>query len=200
MDGRENNSVLGFCLRMISQHGGNWPPTEDVLAQEFADWFDLRSVLTRDGLKELCKAKGVSLSFATLPQDIRGVNCSFHDKKEIVIAEHELAPLADVHTLLHEFRELMEHEFIELRHATVRTKASLEVQAEIFAMTCRVYASNKEMPAFFEMVSTVENRWLRYLGYAFVFAFSFAHLFGCIYMRQLEEIGSEAQGQRYVRT
>lgn len=193
-DGSADNPILGFCLRIISQHGENWPPTEDALAEEFVDWFRLRPVLTRTAMIELCKAKGVSLSFAPLPQDIRGVNCSFEDRKEIVVTERELAPFADSHTLLHEFRELLEHQFIELGHPTVRTKASLEVQAEIFAMTCRIEAGEKEMPAFFEMVSKVEKRWLRYLGYASVLVFGFAYLYGCIYIRQLEEIGSEAHG------
>jgi len=191
-DGTDTNRVLGFCLTMLSQYGENWPPTEEALAQEFVEWLGFRSVLTRNALKELCQAKGVSLSFDSLPQDIRGCNCSFQDKKEIVIAERELAPFADSHTLLHEFRELLEHEFVAVGHATIGAKDSLEVQAEIFAMACRIEAGQKDLPVFLEMASKVEKKWVRYLGYALVGVFGLACLFGCIYMRQLEEIGSEA--------
>jgi len=199
-DGTDTNPVRDFCLTMLSQYGENWPPTEEALAQEFVEWIGFRSVLTRDALNELCQAKGVRLSFVSLPQDIRGLNCSFQDKKEIIIAERELAPFADSHTLLHEFRELLEHEFVELGHATIGAKDSLEVEAEIFAMACRIEAGEKDLPVFLEMASKVEKKWVRYLGYAFVGVFGLAYLFGCIYMRQLEEIGSEIHRQRYVRT
>jgi hypothetical protein len=199
-DGTEKDPVLGFCLTVISQHGESWPLPEDALAQEFVEWFGLRSVLTRDALKKLCQAKGVGLSFVPLPQDIRGFNCSFQNKKEIVIAERELAPFADSHTLLHEFRELLEHEFVELGHATIGAEDSLEVEAEIFAMACRIEAGERDLPVFLEVASKVEKKWVRYLGYAFVGVFGLAYLFGCIYMGQLEEMGSEVHRQRYVRT
>ena len=139
----------------------------------------------------MCKAKGVSLSFVPLPQDIRGFNCSFQDKKEIVIAERELAPFADSHTLLHEFRELLEHQFVELGHATIGANGSLEVQAEAFAVGCRINAGERELPVYLEMASNVENKWVRYFGYAFVGVFTLAYFFSCICIRQLEEIGSE---------
>lgn len=193
-DGTAKNPLLGFCLSMISRHGATWPPTEETLAEEFVEWLGIRSVfLRRDALKDLCKAKGVSLSFIALPQDIRGFHCSFQHKKEIVIAERELAPFADSHTLLHEFRELLEHEFVALGRATIGAKDSLEVQAEIFAMACRIEAGKREFPVFLEIATKVEKRWVRYLGYAFLGVFTVAYFFGCIYMRQLEEIGSEAQ-------
>jgi hypothetical protein len=199
-DGAEKSPVLGFCLNMISQCGGNWPPDEEVLADEFVKWFGLKSFVTRSCLKEMCKAKGIDLSFATLPEDIHGSNFSFQDKKEIVIADRELAPFGDSHTLLHEFREMLEHVFVELGYPTISSKDSLEEQAEIFASLCRMEAGKRDFPHMLEMMQQVEKKWARYLGCAFVVVYSFAHMFSCIYMRQLEEIGSEVHRQRYIRT
>jgi Zn-dependent peptidase ImmA (M78 family) len=199
-DGAEKSPVLGFCLNMISQHGENWPPEDEVLAHEFVNWFGLKSFPTRSCLKVMCKAKGIDLSFASLPQDIHGSNFLFQDKKEIVIAERELAPFGDSHTLLHEFREMLEHVFVELGYPTISARDSLEEQAELFAGLCRMDAGAKELPAVLEMVQQVEKKWARYLGYVFVAAFALAYMFTCVYMRQLEEIGSEVHRQRYVRT
>jgi hypothetical protein len=199
-DGTEKNPILGFCLSMISQHGENWPPEEEVLAKEFVNWLGFRPFVTRSRLKELCQSKGVDLSFASLPDDIRGFNCLFQDKKEIVITEREPIIFSDAHTLLHEFREILEHVFIELRHPTIGSEDCTEVQAELFAGLCRIDAGAKELPAALEMAQQIEKKWARYLGYVAVAGFTLVYLFTCIYMRQLEEIDSEVERQRYVRT
>jgi len=190
-DGAQNDPVLGFCLRVVSSHARNWPPTEDVLAEQFVDWLGVDSLVTRDGLTELCRARGVRLSFSSLPQEIRGVNCSFLNEREIVIAEHEAAPFSDTHTLFHEFREMLEQLFRELAHPTLGPNDSLEVRAEHFAAVCRMKIMARELPAFLERAQNNERKGARYLGYAFVGIFTLAYCFSCIYMRQLEEIGSE---------
>lgn len=199
-DGSEKNAILGFCLHVISQHGENWPPKEELLACDFVNWFGLSSVLTKDGMKELCQAKGVSLSFVPLPPEIRGFNCSFYEKKEIVITERELAPFSHSHTLLHEFRELLEHEFVQLGHATIGAKESLELQAESFAMYCRMEAGTRELPMFLDVAKSIEKKWQRYLAYVFLIISSVAYVFSCIYLPQMEEVVAETKRQRYVRT
>jgi hypothetical protein len=118
-NGTRDNPILGFCLSVIAQHEANWPPEEDVLAQEFIDWFGFNSFLTRDRMKELCQAKGVNLSFVSLSEDVRGLNFSYQNIKEIILSQRETAPFGDSHTLFHEFRELIEHQLVELKYATV---------------------------------------------------------------------------------
>ena len=192
-DSTENDTMQVFCRSVISRHAAQWPPEGQVLALEFLDWFGSNSLLKRDALMELCRSKGVSLSFAALPNELRGMNCSFQDKREIVIAEREVAPGADQHTLFHEFREILECEFVQLGYPIVGPQDSLEVQAELFAIACRMHGVIREFPAYLEMVASVEEKWLRYLGYVFVGFFTAACFFSCFYMRQMEEIGYEAE-------
>jgi hypothetical protein len=199
-DGTINNPLLGFCLAVISRHAEKWPPTEQVLADEFVDWFGAQSLMTPTAMRELCWMKGIDLSFIALPPELHGFNCSFHDKKEIIISEHEMVPFTHVHTLFHELREMLEHAFVELGHATVTPKQSLEVKAEEFAMAARMETLTRELPAYIEMVGNIEKNWHRYFGYAFLIVFSVVYMFSCVFLPQFEDMISEARRQRYVRT
>jgi hypothetical protein len=199
-DGSEKYPILGFCYAVIARHSENWPPTEEVLAKEFVNWFGVNTFLTRDALRELCLSKGVSLSFLPLPQELRGFNCSFEDKKEIVLSHHETAPFSHLHTLFHEFREMLEHVFAGLGYATVGPEDFLEVQAEHFATVARMEAAARELPVFFEMATSIEQKWARYFGYALLAVISAVYLMSCVLLPQMEEIASEAKRQRYVRT
>jgi len=199
-DGTENNPLLGFCLALISRHAENWPPTEQVLAEEFINWLGVRPFFTRDEMRKLCLSKGINLSFMALPLNLRGYNCTFQDKKEIVISERENVPFADLHTLLHEFREMLEHVLVELGCATLTPEDSLEKTAEEFAILATMATGVREMPAYLEMVGNIKTDWQRYFGYAFVLVFFAAHMFSCAFLPQFEEMISEARRQRYVRT
>ena len=199
MNGTENNPLLGFCLEVISRHGDNWPPSEQILATEFVSWSGVKSFLTRDAMQELCLSKGINLSFVALPLNLHGFNCSFQDKKEIVISEHENVPFADLHTLLHEFREMLERVFAELGYATLAARDSLEETAEAFAMMARIETGAKELPVYIEIVSDIETPWYRYFGYVLLFVGFVAYMFTCVTLPQYEEMIAEARRQRYVR-
>ncbi len=186
-------------MAVISRYAEKWPPTEQVLADEFVDWFGAKSFMTPTAMRELCLAKGITLSFVPLPPELQGLNCSFHDKKEIFISEREMVPFAHVHTLFHEFREMLEHVFVELGHATVSPKQSLEMNAEEFAMVARMATATRELPAYIEMAGNIEKNWPRYLSYGLLIVFSAAYMFGCVFLPQFEDLISEAR-QRYVRT
>jgi hypothetical protein len=192
-DGTEKNAILGFCLNAISRYVETWPPAEEDLAQEFVAWMGFNSFLTRDALTELCRAKGVNLSFTPLPQELRGFNCTYQDKKEIVLTERETAPFSDSHTLFHEFREMLEHVFTELGYPIIGPEHSLEMQAELFAVACRMKAAEREFPAFIEMAHNVEKTWVRYLAYTLVAVFGVVYFLSCFLTPQMEEILSEAR-------
>jgi hypothetical protein len=138
-DGTEKDPILAFCKAVISRHAENWPPKEEVFAEEFVGWLGVRSFMTRSLMVELCSSKGIKLSFATVPPELRGFNCSFQYKKEIVLAEEETIVFSDLHTLLHEFREMLECGFADLGYSTLTAKDSLELKADEFAMIRNVF-------------------------------------------------------------
>ena len=197
-DGTSNNPILGFCVNIVAQYGESWPPTENVLARAFVDWLGLHSFLTREQMTKICEATGVNLTFVALPHEIRGFNCKLDKTREIVICETQTNPFA-LHTLFHEFREMLEHDFYELGHPIIGINDSLEIQAEQFAVLCRTEAAARELPAIFQMVENIQNKWLRYVSFGFVVVFGIAYVFQCIYTPQMEEMLSQNQRQRYVR-
>jgi len=192
-DGTEKNRVLGFCLTVISRHAASWPPQEEILAEEFVQWLGFNSFLPKDALRELCLSKGVNLTFTSLPLGLRGFNCSYQDKREILLTDLETAAFSDSHTLFHEFREMLEHVFGELGYPTIGPKHSLEVQAESFAVACRMKAAEREFPAFIEMAKNVEKTWARYLAYAALVILGAAYVLSCVLTPKMEEILSEAR-------
>ena len=199
-DGTDNNKLAGFCLGMISRHAEKWPPTEQALADEFVKWFGAKSFLTKTAMRELCLSKGIDLSFIPLPPRLQGFNCSFENKREIVLSERELIPFAHVHTLFHELREMLECVFAELGYATLTPKQSLEVQAEEFATVARMATATRELPDYIEMVSNIEKNWQRYFGYASLVVLVVAYMLSCVSLPQYEDMISEVRRQRYVRT
>jgi hypothetical protein len=199
-DGTEKDSILAFCKAVTSRHAENWPPKEQVLAEEFVNWLGVKSFMTRSSMVELCSSKGIKLSFATVPPELRGFNCSFQYKKEIVISDEESVVFSDLHTLLHEFREMLECGFADLGHATLTAKDSLELKAEEFAIYSRMETGTREFPVYFEIVRKIETNWHRYFAYALLAVFSVAYLFSCPFLPHFEEMLSEARRQRYVRT
>ncbi len=192
--------VVEFCKAVISRNSENWPPKEEMLADEFVQWLGLKTFLTRDKLIELCLSKSVNLSFVELPPELRGSNCSFENKTEIVVAQCETVPGADLHNLLHEFREVLENTFIELGYSTLGAEDFLELQAEHFAISARIEVVKREIPAFIDIVRNAKVKWARYLGYGVIGVVGLIYLLNCVLLPQFEEIESEAKRQRYVRT
>ena len=188
MDETEEDRLLTFCQEFISRHSENWPPKEDVLAQEFVNWLGINFFVTPDAMRELCLSKGINLSFVALPQELHGFNCSFHANREIAISKREIVPFGHMHTLFHEFREMLEGVFVELGHATLTPGDSLEVKAESFAMVARMATGIRGLPAHFEMVANVQATWPRYFGYAFLAVCSVTFLFSCLLLPKFEEI------------
>jgi hypothetical protein len=189
----DTSPIVNFCNAVICRHAENWPPKDKMLADEFVEWLDLKPFLSRDKMIELCSSKRINLSFAELPSQLRGFNCSFENTTEIVIAQHESVPGADLHTLLHEFRELLENCFIELGLSTLGEEGDLELQAELFAMSARMMVVTREIPSFVEIVNNTETKWARYLGYGVLGAIGFIYLLSCVALPQLEQIESEAK-------
>src|SRR5207248_1342141 len=79
-----------FCRTVISRHSANWPPNENVLAEEIVDFFGIGPFLTLETLVQLCRDHlRIPVSFIELPTELRGYNCSYGNKREIVVSQHQ---------------------------------------------------------------------------------------------------------------
>ena len=184
-----------FCQTVISRHSANWPPEEGVLAKELVDSFPSLSFLTPHALRQVCTALGITVSFAALPQELRGYNCRFEDKKEIVISTDQSFPGAGEHTLLHEVREILETVFEGLGHATVLNQDDLEESAESFAMQVRAEAICNMLPSLFSHAENVERKWARIITYAFLGLFFCGSLLGCALLPSFEDLHAQNLGR-----
>src|SRR5439155_12778719 len=104
-----------FCQTVVSRHAEKWPLDENTLAEEFLDFFGLRSWPTFEGIAQLCQNRlRITVSFAPLPAGMRGYNGSYGKQREILISVNQDFVGAELHTLLHELREILESGFEKL--------------------------------------------------------------------------------------
>src|SRR5690242_17717980 len=138
-----------------------------MLAEEFVSSFNLVPS-TRDDLQRLCAQLGISLSFSSLPAELRGFNCVYQSKTEIVLSEQQSFWGVQEHTLLHELREILERSFITLGYPTVSDEQKLEKNAEDFARFIRMAAITKSLPIFFEGTEQIERKWVQVAAFLLI--------------------------------
>jgi hypothetical protein len=141
-------SLSGFCKTVIAHYSGKWPPNEDAIAHEFVSIFGIDGFLRMDDLERFCQKLGIEVSTRELPKPLRGHNCLYDGKSEIVVGT-VAGPAAGLgpreHTLLHELRELIEYEFRKLDRPVAATASDLESRAETFASLARAVAPLKSL-------------------------------------------------------
>jgi hypothetical protein len=118
------STLIGFCQLVQQKHGSEWPPTEETLADEFVEYFQLETLVNLEELQEICDRLGITFRIEQLPESLRGINYRYQEKREIVISDSQF--LTKEHTTLHELREVIEYEFRDSGHrfAQMRTRRS----------------------------------------------------------------------------
>jgi hypothetical protein len=169
----------------MGRHIGAWPPTESVLAEEFVSSFNLVPS-TPNGLQQLCVQLGISLSFSSLPAELRGFNCAYQDRMEIVLSEQQGFWGAQEHTLLHELREILERSFITLGYPTVGHVRELEGKAEDFARFTRMAAISKSLPTFFELAEQIERKWVQVAALVLIGCGALFYFYTCAMLPRFE--------------
>ena len=139
----ERDEMADFCQFVVSRHSKQWPVKEDALAKEFLEFFGVQSLLflTFEAVASLCWERlQIRVSRVSLPKGLKGFNGSYYGRREIVIStDQDLAGIADLHTLLHELREIIERGFEELGHPTADCgDLDLECRAEFFASSVQI--------------------------------------------------------------
>jgi len=178
-----------FCETVIANHSGNWPPSEDVIAHQFISFFEIDGLLGMWDLEQLCRAIGVEVVSRDLPKPLRGHNCTYQGKSEIVVGTVQgAAGLGSTeHTLLHELRELIEYEFRRLGRAVAANFPDQESRAESFASHVRALAGLKAAKCVFELVGGIESRLLQFIAVIVVAALAMGHYLACVNLPQWED-------------
>jgi hypothetical protein len=187
----KSDSLGRFCQTVISLHGTHWPPGETTIAEEFVRIFELGPFyISFAALRELCSQLRIETSVAPLPSGIRGHNSLFDDKRTIVISSNQDFPGADEHTLLHEFRELLEYEFEDLDRPTITNDNDREKRAELFASAVRANAIMEMLPGFVAGADQIKSKWFRYGAYGVILMGALFCGAVCIFLPQLEGAAS----------
>jgi len=176
-----------FCQALCEKHARQWPPSEDALALEFVEFFNLEPFIFFAKLQDLCKDLGIALTVAALPDCLRGVNYRFKDKREILVSSTQSIAGLQEHTALHELREHVEYEFKKMKMPVCKPD-DREKRAEDFAVAVRVAAFGSKIPAILDKVSTIESKWPRRASYVGIGLLSVAYVLAVTLTPRLEEM------------
>jgi hypothetical protein len=175
------------------KHGSEWPPTEEILAQKFVEYFKFKSLIVLEEIQKLCESSEIILRIAPLPDPLWGYNRRYQGKREILISNSQV--LTKEHTALHEFRELLEYEFRDLG-TPICGNEDREERAEIFAISVRMCAFAKEIPAIMDRVSSIESKWWRGAAYGLSILFAIAYSIGLALSPKVEEAMQKQRTRR----
>jgi hypothetical protein len=183
-----------FCETVIANHSESWPPSENALAHQFVSFFGIDGLLGMEELERLCQTIGVEVRSQELPKPLRGHNCTYEGKREIVVGTVQGAASvlgSREHTLLHELREVIEYEFRRLGHPIATDFSDMESRAEGFAGLVRAGASLKTWEWYFEAIEGIESRLLK-IGAIILFAvLAMGHYLACVNLPHWEDQFSE---------
>ena len=188
----KRDEIVEFCKPVVLRHAEHWPITEDVLANEFIEYFGTRPLLllTFREVVQLCHTRlRIQVSVRQMPTGCKGFNSTYRDRCEIVIStDQELPGLADLHTLLHELREIIEWKFESIGRPTANCEdLSLEDRAELFATGVQVFAGCQMLLGLLDSASEIKRTWLGISAYIGIFAGAAVYIFGCFSLPQLED-------------
>jgi hypothetical protein len=174
-----------FCAAVVNRHASAWPPTEHQLAQEFLAHFGIARFGFYDALVKWCGQVGIDVSAREIPHDLRGSNFRYENAMSIVMPTNGGWFISREHTLLHELRELLEHNFRDLEHP-IADEDTRESRAEQFAASVRMATFLEFSKDLFKLAGEVRNPLGRACAYGLVGLVTVASVLGCAGIRQLE--------------
>ncbi len=176
-----------LCQKIVYAHAEHWPPGEAAIAEEFASVYELQALPSTEDLLQLCLRLGIEMSVVPLPESLRGHNCAFGNRRNIVIAEEQSVVGATEHTLLHEMREMLEYTFADLGFPTAKEE-ELEHRAEKFAQLVRMAAIQRDLIGFLENLSEITSTWWAIAASVLIGAGALVCSLGCALLPQLERL------------
>jgi hypothetical protein len=152
--------LRAFCEEYIRENGQNLID-EAQLAQSFVKFFGIPTLFDLSGLDEFFCETNIDLRKGDLPVGLLGVNMSCEGKRIIDLSERPEQKHFQVHTALHEIREIIENDFRSLGFGTVDSQSDIENCADKFAFCATVLSQMPMFAGLFTSASEIESNWQR---------------------------------------
>lgn len=173
--------IRDFCEAYISEHRENWPTSECDLASAFVKFFGVPALVHVTSLEGFFVQTNIELREGNLPAGLLGVNMSYGSKRRIDLSSRREQTLFQIHTVLHEIREIIENGFLRLGFSTT-DRRDLEASADEFAFWAALCSTRDPLKDMLKTASEIESKWQRWtmlgLGSAGVIAFVFYSFMG----------------------
>jgi hypothetical protein len=153
--------LKAFCEAYVRENGRN-PINESQLAEAFVRFFGIRPLVDLSSLDEFFHSTNIDLRKGDLPLGLLGVNMSFEGKRRIDLSERPEQRYFQVHTVLHEIREIIETELRPLGFGTSESERDLEHLANEFAFYAMISSQMSMFRTFFESACEMESKWQKF--------------------------------------
>jgi hypothetical protein len=181
MDTKLPDPLRSFCEQYISQNCQKWPTSEIQLAEVFVKHFSISVVTNLVGLQDFLVRTNIEHVEGNLPADLLAVNMSFEGKRKILTAKEGDHVSFQVHTVLHEIREIIEADFHRLGSATTSSQ-DLDHLADVFAFAVPICAAMPSLGGLLENDPEIWPLWVSLgaftVGAVGVLLYSFVGAFG----------------------
>ena len=187
------DAILAFCQKVVSLNASSWPPSEEVLANDFVSHFKSSSFLTIGAIEGFCNLTGIKLIKKRLPEGLLACNYFNDGKRVIELDNYTQDPLIQPSTALHEIRELLEYAFNSLDRATMDSR-HIEERADEFAFAVLLCEGQTVFTPWIKDALGIESGLLKFGAFGLIGVFAVAvcaqAYFGAVYPhnqdRQLE--------------
>lgn len=153
--------LRAFCEAYISQNGRN-PINESQLADAFVKFFGIPPLVDVRSLDEFFVETNIELRKRDLPIGLLGVNMSFEGKRRIDLSERTEQKHFQVHTVLHEIREIVENDFRLLGFGRAESHQDFEHSANEFAFYAIMFSQMTVFQSLFDNAYEMESNWWKW--------------------------------------
>jgi hypothetical protein len=162
METEHCNSLATFCETYISQNGRN-SIRESQFARAFVEFFQIPPLFDIGGLERFLAQANIEVKITQLPGDLLGVHMLFDGKGRIDLSQRPEQRYFQIHTVLHEIREIIENDLRPLGFGTAESQHDFEHCANEFAFYAIMFSQMPLFKFFFDDAFETESNW-RKLG------------------------------------
>jgi len=157
-----SNRLKSFCEACASRNHQS-PLSEEQLAEAFVKFFSIPPLFDVSGLDKFFATADIEMCRTTLPVGLLGLNMSYEGKRKIRLSDRRGQKRFQLHTALHEIRELIENDFRVLGFSTTESSEDeLEFCADEFAFHAVLCSQAGLFRHFFANARAIKSDWRRW--------------------------------------